>query len=149
MKPRIILVVSVVYLALGMLNVLAFVFLPSLLDARGYWGRFAFAFLVILLIWLSVRIIQGKSLARFTGAVVFAPLALAGVLAIPIYVMQSFYHVVPQDALSPLQCLFDVAFLLAFGTIFGVKDVFRKPQMGDITKTTTGSAGAPENKTRR
>ena len=82
MKPKIILVVSVVYLALGMFSVLAFVFLPSMLDGHDYWGRFVFGVLVMLLIWLSVKIIRGRRFAWYTGAIVFTPLALAGLLAI-------------------------------------------------------------------
>jgi ACR3 family arsenite efflux pump ArsB len=83
MKPMAVLVVSVLDLAFGTFCTLAFVFLPSVLDAPNYWERLVFSCLVLLLLWLSVGIIQRKRLARYMGAVVYAPLALSGLLAIP------------------------------------------------------------------
>ncbi len=151
MKPKTILAVSVAYLALGMFSVLAFVFLSSLLDRRDYLGRFLFASLVALLIWLSVKIIQGKRFAWFAGAIVFAPLALSGALAIPMYVVQTFGHVDPKEALSPWGCLFCVACVFAYVMLFahrGVRGLFRRPQVGGETEMPNEGTGTPESKTR-
>ena len=132
MNPKIILVVSVVYLALGMFSILAFVFLPSMLDGHDYWGRFVFGVLVMLLIWLSVKIIRGR---RFHGTRVplcLHRLLLLGLLAIPMYVMQSFRHVDSRETLSPWGCLFCVAYLFAFVILFahrGVRGLFRRPRL--------------------
>ena len=96
MKPTTVLVVSVVYFAFGMFCAVAFAFLPCGLGTRSiYWENLVFACLLMLPIWLAGRTIRRKRLAWYVGAVVFAPLALCGLLAIPLYVMQPF---APVDA---------------------------------------------------
>lgn len=148
MKPKTILVVCVVYLAFVMFCTLVFLFLPSVLDGHDYWGRFTFASLVMLLVWLSVKIIQQKRLAWYMGAIVFGPLALSGLLAIPMYIMQSFGRVDPREAMPLWGGLLCVAYSFAFVMLFahrGVRGLFRTPQVGGGAETTTDDTRIPGN----
>jgi hypothetical protein len=137
MKPMAVLVVSVVCLANGMFWALVFAFGPSIRGGRDYWGWFAPACLVLLLIWLSVKIVQRKRLAWHVGAVVYAPVGLLGLLTIPMYVMQSFVRVDLRQAMPLRTCLLCLVYTVAYVMLYahrGVRQLFRPPQASGEAK---------------